>query len=85
MFLLILGLYPLYKVLLSGGFFSRFCSALNPDSSICTICRYSPWFFSKFGLRFVEYAIFNNEYLITDPVIIIDASFVFALAITICQ
>jgi hypothetical protein len=48
-------------------------------------CHYSPWFFAKFGLRFAEYTIFNNEYLITDFVIIIDASFVLGLVITICQ
>ena len=57
----------------------QFCSVLNPDSSICMNCSYSPWFITKFGLRFVEYTIFNNEYLITDLGIIIDAPFILAL------
>ncbi len=40
----------------------QFCSALNPDGSICMNRHYSPWFFTKFGLRFAEYTIFDNEY-----------------------
>jgi hypothetical protein len=39
----------------------------------------------QIGHRFAEYTIYNNEYLITDLLIIIDASFVLALVITICQ
>ncbi len=62
----------------------QLCSALNPDSSICMNHRHSPWFFTKFGLRFVEYTILSNEYLITNLVVVIYASFVFVHVITIC-
>ena len=34
--------------------FFRFGFALNPDSSICMNCRYSPWLFFPYGLCFVE-------------------------------
>jgi hypothetical protein len=32
----------------------RFCSALNPDSSICMNCSDSPWLFAVCGLYFAE-------------------------------
>jgi hypothetical protein len=63
----------------------RFCSALNPDSSIRMNCRYSPWLFAILRLRFAEYTVFYHKHFITDLVIVIDASFVFTLGTTICQ
>jgi hypothetical protein len=49
-----------------------YAPALNPDSSIHMNHHYSPWFFVKFGLCFVEDAIFGNKYFVTNMVIVVN-------------
>jgi hypothetical protein len=52
--------YSTSYLLISIGCYSldiysfHFCSALNPDSSICMNCRYSPWLFALWALCFAE-------------------------------
>ena len=60
-----------------------FASALNPDSPIRMNCRYSPWFFMKFGLCFAEDAIFGYKYLITNFVIVVYTARIFPSRATI--
>ncbi len=57
----------------------RFCSALNPDSSIRMNCRYSPWLFAVWALCFVEDSILYQQNSIVNFVIIVVTFFVFAV------
>ncbi len=50
----------------------QFCSALNPDSSICMDCCDSPWFLAMRAYCFAEDTFFCQQSLIANFVIIVD-------------
>ncbi len=60
-------------------------SALNLDSSIHMNCSYSPWLCAVCRLCFAEDTFINQQYFISDPVIIVNTFSVLALIATIGQ
>jgi hypothetical protein len=60
-----------------------FCSALNPDSSICMNCCYSPWLFAAWALRFAEDSILYHWNSTANFVIIVNVFFSFCAKISL--
>ena len=58
----------------------QFCSALNPDSSICMDCCDSPWLLAIWAFCFAKDTFFCQQNLIANFVIIVDS-----LAIYVCR
>jgi hypothetical protein len=56
----------------------QFCSALNPDHSICMDCHYSTWLFAVWASCFAEVIVLFHHNLIANLVIIMDTCTVFA-------
>jgi hypothetical protein len=61
----------------------QFCSALNPDSSICMDCCDSPWLFAVWAFCFAEDTFFCQQNLIANFVIIVDLLAVLACHVKI--
>jgi hypothetical protein len=60
-------------------------SALNPDSSIHMNYSDSPWLFAMCGLYFAENTFINQQYFISNLVIIVNTFSVLTLIATIGQ
>ncbi len=60
-----------------------FCSALNPDCSICKNCHDSPWLFAIWAFCFAEETILSHQYLIANLGIIINFCAILACCVYI--
>ncbi len=60
-------------------------SALNSDSSVHMNCSDSPWFFAVCGLCFAEDTFINQQYFISDLVIVVNMFSVLMLIAMIGQ
>ncbi len=56
----------------------QYCSALNPDSSICMNCCNSPWLFIVWAFCFAEDTFFCQQYFVTNFIIIINSLDIYA-------
>ncbi len=61
----------------------QFCSALNPDSSICMNCCNSPLLFAVCAFCFAEDTFFCQQYFVTNFIIIINLLAVYECCVKI--